>query len=895
MMKSNFILFVLLCLSFVYADDFTVNHLEKFKTKYKWSEEKILRVIEGKKIEITDSTYFSLENLGFSESFIDHIMMMGKPQHNAIPERILKHYRKQQKAPQIFALIIGINNYQAKDKLPYLHTPLVDAEELAKRLLSNGVLPDNVNLVLDESATKKQIQDAIAKCKKLEGTFYFFFSGHGLSVEGDFYFACHDTVIDDITNTAFPISELKKDIQEMQAKHAVIFLDACHSGASKNVRFNTKRKKRDTEVLLGTDIRGDKKMRDLGNLEKPIFLMSSCGAKEYSWQGAKNSHFTHFLLEAITGKADSDKNSIVDTVEICEYVRKNVIHQTQGQQKPDFSKSRGWEWKHNTNAGIKIINSEWYNRQIKMQKVFEANVQREKECISYSAKLKSWQNFYEQFSVENNPESQEDDKLLTKAQGRIKHWKKKLNSLVRLEISPKNPSCKANEIVQFKVIGIRGNGDRYIPEVSWKAKGGAINKQGLFTAPNHTMTSKVMAQSKENKKVRKIISIKVTKDQIARLEIQPTNVELFPGEKTKFSISGYDSNDKKLNNLNNVSLTITGGKFELGNVYVAGQKPGLYEIRIDHENLNAVAKITIKEKNVLEDIPHPSKFTKVLEEIEAETKSNHKNFEDTSHIVFSRAPTVVGDRITFRHKNKTTMDISLFAGVRLLQKARVSQIQNVARNKNILQQFPHSNIMLYVEADNASQQLNNTAPQIRRSPLEGKTYIIESGQQGKRFFSSIGLPITSTEKQELDKSANSDLNSSEIDNFFVGKKCYVGDKLFIPKHMTLDFLNGAQIEEFSFTLQKIIPHQYIKNKKRAIFLVVLKGVAQIPGEAQGKMTLNLTGEYIVSEDMRYNKIELKGPVKVEGSQWKNDALGNPQLIISSGYGQLDLYMMQDAK
>lgn len=371
------LIIMLFSLTVMYADGLTINHLRKFKDKYGWSESKILRLVQKKGFTVTDDTYFELEELGFSESFIDTVITGKKIKSQTqiqkfdIPDRIKKHYNRHAKTLDISALVIGINKYKSKKNLPALHAARSDAELFVKELLSQGVSPNEINLLTDNDATKSNIVKAIEWAKKTQGSLYVFFSGHGLTMNNEFYFACHDTNPKDIETTAYSMSNLKSKLQQAQSKHVVVLLDACHSGASKNARFNTKRRKRenktsetDTYATLGLDQSGSKQLHTLEDIEKPIFLMVSCGANQYSWQGTQNSHFTHFLIEGMRGKADRDKNNVIDTLELSSFVRDNVVRETQGQQKPDFSQSRGWEWEFNKSAGIKLVQKKQTTKKI---------------------------------------------------------------------------------------------------------------------------------------------------------------------------------------------------------------------------------------------------------------------------------------------------------------------------------------------------------------------------------------------------------------------------------------------------------------------------------------------------------------------------------------------------
>ncbi|BBM87270.1 SUMF1/EgtB/PvdO family nonheme iron enzyme [Candidatus Uabimicrobium amorphum] len=534
-------IFLLLCLfTFIYSDGLTFDKIKKFKLKFGFNDMEILAEVKtAGGVERIPGIYGKLLRLGIREDIVEQMLSV-QTLRTQLPPRIAKHYKKRMVTPKIRVLAVGINTYLDNKTFPTLQSATFDAEDFIKELLNLGVPTTHVELLTDHNATQKNIVAAIERLARYDETIYVFFSGHGLNIEGDFYLSCHDTQKDKIAETTYAMARLKQKLSLANCKHSVVFLDACHSGASKNARFNTKPKERRNSVVqdmpeelesqqvsLLWDQRGRNSVGDLKRIEKPIFLMVSCGANQVSLQGqgTKNSVFTHYLLEGMRGKADKNNDKNINTLELSGYVRDKVFEST-FRQKPDFSVSNGWEKEHCEKAGIYIsdlaedipevtVSADelaWMEKQEKMQKNFEYIVAKvDRRRISSKSKIRYWNKFLSMYQNFANPYSEDDEELKNKARERIAYWKKKsdVRRIVRLEVTPQNTRCKVSEQVHFSVVGIRANGERYTPQVLWRAQYGKINKSGWYTAPNRKGSDKVMAMSKEDSRIKKVVRIEV--------------------------------------------------------------------------------------------------------------------------------------------------------------------------------------------------------------------------------------------------------------------------------------------------------------------------------------------------------------------------------------------------
>lgn len=112
---------------------------------------------------------------------------------------------------------------------------------------------------------------------------------------------------------------------------------------------------------------------------------------------------------------------------------------------------------------------------------------------------------------------------------------------------------------------------------SWSATGGVIQANGLYRAGynsgDYTLTGSV-----NNFNVNVKIRIRNEK-QLSNIQISPSRVKLRTGQNFQFTISGYDTNGNKTK-IRNLNIESNGGKIDSNGMYIAGEKPGKYEIKI---------------------------------------------------------------------------------------------------------------------------------------------------------------------------------------------------------------------------------------------------------------------------------------------------------------------------
>ena len=178
-------------------------------------------------------------------------------------------------------------------------------------------------MLIDEAATRKDIlrslQQTLLKADKND-VVVFYFSGHGL--EGSFLPIDYNGFENKIHH-----SEVKQIFDKSQAKHKMIFADACHSGSYLAKKGG---------VLHGSLHNFyDAFEKSAGGLA----LMMSSKGEEYSLEdgGLRSGIFSYYLMLGLKGLADTDNNKIVTVIELFQYVSENVRQYTAGAQTPTLT------------------------------------------------------------------------------------------------------------------------------------------------------------------------------------------------------------------------------------------------------------------------------------------------------------------------------------------------------------------------------------------------------------------------------------------------------------------------------------------------------------------------------------------------------------------------------
>lgn len=237
------------------------------------------------------------------------------------------------------ALIIAIASYPNVPPLP--SAVINDARDMTDVLTSSahcGYGLKNVTSLIDHEATleaiRRELKDLAGRVQPND-TAVIFFSGHGVRL-GDLddvesALVPVDCEEDDIPTTTLSESEFSAALAGINARRIVVIIDACHSGAAGSFKWIK------STPNLGF---GEKSLGRLAQGAGRVLIASS-RASETSlvFAGARNSLFTHHLLDALRGGARTHGDGLIRVFEIFNYVAEKVRGAAPGRQHPIFKAS----------------------------------------------------------------------------------------------------------------------------------------------------------------------------------------------------------------------------------------------------------------------------------------------------------------------------------------------------------------------------------------------------------------------------------------------------------------------------------------------------------------------------------------------------------------------------
>jgi hypothetical protein len=136
--------------------------------------------------------------------------------------------------PHDFALVIGIEDYQS---LPKAEFGARDARAVRRHFEALGLPPRNIISLEGPAATGNKVKSYVEEWLPLnvreDSTLFVYFSGHGAPdpQTGHAYLVPWDGDPQFLKSTAHPLKKFYADLAKTKAKHVIVALDACFSGA----------------------------------------------------------------------------------------------------------------------------------------------------------------------------------------------------------------------------------------------------------------------------------------------------------------------------------------------------------------------------------------------------------------------------------------------------------------------------------------------------------------------------------------------------------------------------------------------------------------------------------------------------------------------------------------
>ncbi len=231
-----------------------------------------------------------------------------------------------------YAVVIGISKYQniGISELRFANRDAAMFAEYLQSKAGGAVPPEHIRLLIDSTATNAAVYDALSWLKEIaqpNDLIYFYFSGHG-DMESETarrlgFLLAFNTPRTNYINNAIRIEDLNYYANTISAKSkakVILITDACHSGTLVTSDYRLK-------FLVGNELRAAK--------ENEIRI-TSCGPNELSveneaWGGGRGV-FSYYLINAMLGFADANKNGIVTIKEARNYMDSSLAKDVTLQQ-----------------------------------------------------------------------------------------------------------------------------------------------------------------------------------------------------------------------------------------------------------------------------------------------------------------------------------------------------------------------------------------------------------------------------------------------------------------------------------------------------------------------------------------------------------------------------------
>lgn len=232
---------------------------------------------------------------------------------------------KERTKPILYVLAIGVSHYDDhRYDLKYAHK---DASDFASALMRQigGNLYEDVReqpvLDGDAGAVRKGL-DWLTQNVTKGDVGVIFLAGHGaVDANQEFYFLASDSRVEELSHTAVSGTEIQKALKKLRG-NPVLFLDACHAGAVSP--YNT------ADVVNGFS----------SAQARALIYVSSKGAEPSQENAAwSNGAFTHAVLEALKGGADSHHDGRITPSALDDYIGYTVAKLTKDQQHPQMQKA----------------------------------------------------------------------------------------------------------------------------------------------------------------------------------------------------------------------------------------------------------------------------------------------------------------------------------------------------------------------------------------------------------------------------------------------------------------------------------------------------------------------------------------------------------------------------
>ena len=206
---------------------------------------------------------------------------------------------------RVTVFVVALENYRKPSRgesLPSVKFAHADGDAFADAIYSiYGNLPAvklNISVLKDGNASLTALRDELKYTVQnltKDELFIFYYVGHGFYGAGSNRLSAYDTNHANIKGTSLSMrDDLIEPLRQSEYRQALVFIDAC----AENLR----------ETLTSRDVISSLDTTEMDDYLNNgwycgVFLSCSPGEKSYPSSKLKHGIWTHFLLEAITGRA----------------------------------------------------------------------------------------------------------------------------------------------------------------------------------------------------------------------------------------------------------------------------------------------------------------------------------------------------------------------------------------------------------------------------------------------------------------------------------------------------------------------------------------------------------------------------------------------------------------
>ena len=228
--------------------------------------------------------------------------------------------------PDLYALVVGIGKYRHAGHLPTVPHGAAQIFDFLAQLKGTCFNAVYRIVLVDEQATKENIESAIKELSKArkDDVVFIYLEGHGSPLTGDstrYYFTAYDTG-SDLIKTGLWINN-RELFRSIQSERVLFLTGSCFSGGFLDGLARAR-----TQGAI-TDFLGDQRGR---------FGVSAARANEVAWMSAKYgmSLFSFYVIKALRGHAAPENTGKITVNDLYTYVRDNVCKESGNAQNPDL-------------------------------------------------------------------------------------------------------------------------------------------------------------------------------------------------------------------------------------------------------------------------------------------------------------------------------------------------------------------------------------------------------------------------------------------------------------------------------------------------------------------------------------------------------------------------------